>query len=296
MNPFLPEGLRPNVHQALSAKEELLLARQNGQILEGQAICCTAEHDLLVSFGNIIGRIPRTDTALGIADGSTKEIAILSCVGKTVCFQVKQLPGHDETEEPIFSRCAAQQEMLRHLSCLPLGSVLPATVTRLEPFGAFLDVGCGVISLLGLDAISISHLQHPSERFRGGQQVYVVLRGIDLSRSRVWISHKELLGTWVENAAHFTAGMTVTGTVRGIKSYGIFVELRPNLSGLAEVQDGVSLGDRVSVFLKAIQPERQKIKLLIIDKLPPLNSPTPLEYTQTSGVCSNWHYHAPICP
>ena len=290
MNSFLPEGLTPGVCPPEDARERLLLSRRNGLILEGQALCCTAEHDLLVSYGGVTGRIPRTEAALGITEGVTKEIAILSRVGKSICFTVTQLPGCDPVSEPVFSRCAAQRAALGHLSVLPIGSVLPAVVTRLEPFGSFLDVGCGVVTLLGLDAISVARIRHPADRFRVGQQIYVVLRGVDLARDRVWVSHKELLGTWSENAARFTPGMTVTGRVCGVKSYGIFVELLPNLSGLAEPQEGISEGDRVSVFLKAIQPERQKIKLLIIDRLPPDHAPPSLPYTQTSGVVTGWQY------
>lgn len=290
MNLFLPEGLAPTVCPPENAEERLLLSRQSGLILEGQALCCTAGHDLLVSCGGVTGRIPRTEAALGIAEGATKEIAILSRVGKPICFTVTQLPGCDSVTEPVFSRCAAQRAVLCHLSALPAGSVLPAVVTRLEPFGAFLDVGCGVVTMLGLDAISVARIRHPSDRFRVGQQIYVALRGVDLTRHRVWVSHKELLGTWAENAARFTQGMTVTGRVCGVKSYGIFVELLPNLSGLAEPREGILEGDRVSVFLKAIQPERQKIKLLIIDRLPPEDTPPPLPYTRTSGVVTGWQY------
>ena len=42
-----------------------------------------------------------------------------------------------------------------------------------------------------------------------------------------------MLGTWAENAALFSPGQTVTGVVRSVEDYGIFVELTPNLAGLA---------------------------------------------------------------
>lgn len=61
---------------------------------------------------------------------------------------------------------------------------------------------------------------------------------------RVSLSHKELLGTWEENAALFSPGETVSATVRSVESYGIFVELTPNLAGLAEPKAGVRAGSR----------------------------------------------------
>ena len=87
MDCFLPEG-RPSTTRrpADDALAILLDAYSSGQILEGQAISCSADHDLTVQFGNITGVIPRVETALGIEEGATKEIAILSRVGKPVCF------------------------------------------------------------------------------------------------------------------------------------------------------------------------------------------------------------------
>ena len=77
--------------------------------------------------------------------------------------------------------------------------------------------------------------------------------------NRISLSHKELLGTWEENAAFFNAGDTVEGIVRGIEPYGVFVELTPNLSGLSEPRDGLREGERVCVYIKSIIPEKMKI-------------------------------------
>ncbi len=45
---------------------------------------------------------------------------------------------------------------------------------------------------------------------------------------------------------------------------GIFIELKPNLVGLAEYKDGIQYGENVSVYIKKIIPEKKKVKLLII--------------------------------
>ena len=107
---------------------------------------------------------------------------------------------------------------------------------------------------------------------------------------RVQLSHKELLGTWSENACHFEAGETVTGIVRSVMDYGIFVELAPNLTGLAEPLEGYQAGDSVSVYLKSILPDRQKIKLAIIGTVAP-QPPAPLAYRATAGRVVDWNYH-----
>ena len=68
------------------------------------------------------------------------------------------------------------------------------------------------------------------------------MRGIDDS-GRISLSHKELLGTWKENADRFHVGETVSGIVRSVESYGVFIELSPNLAGLAEPREGVEVGN-----------------------------------------------------
>ena len=76
---------------------------------------------------------------------------------------------------------------------------------------------------------------------------------------------RELLGTWEENAAIFAEGQTVRGIVRSVENYGIFVELTPNLAGLAEYREDVFPGQTAAVYIKSILPEKMKIKLIIID-------------------------------
>ena len=83
--------------------------------------------------------------------------------------------------------------------------------------------------------------------------------------------------------------MTVPGIVRGIKPYGVFVELTPNFTGLAELCPGLEENQRVSVYIKAIQPEKHKVKLLVIDRLPPAPPPRS-RYFVTGGHLDAWRY------
>ena len=121
--------------------------------------------------------------------------------------------------------------MAEYIAGLTCGDVIPVRITHLEPFGAFADIGCGIVSLLPIDAISVSRIDHPKERFTVGMDIRAVVRMKD--ENRITLSHRELLGTWTENAERFRVGETVAGIVRSVESYGIFVELTPNLAGLA---------------------------------------------------------------
>lgn len=157
--------------------------------------------------------------------------------------------------------------MRNYVSHLSAGDIVPATVTHLDSFGAFVDIGCGVVSLICVDSISVSRIFHPRDRLFAGQRIWAVVKAIDKKSRRIYMSLRELLGTWEENAAAFTPGSGVAGIVRSVEDYGIFVELAPNLAGLAERRDGIAPGDVCSVYIKSIIPERMKIKLVIIDSL-----------------------------
>lgn len=295
---FLPEGrlltTAENRH-ACADTDALARAMAHGTVLEGTALLCDESHDLLVRVGPFTGRIPREETALGIAEGTTRDIAILSRVGKPVAFTVEALEGQDGKLVPLLSRRRAQEMALESILAFWVpGQVVPATVTHLEPFGAFVDIGCGVPSMIGVERLSVSRIPHAGDRLRVGQEILAAVLSLDRESRRVVLTHKELLGTWEENAALFRPGMTVPGYVRGIKDYGTFVELTANLSGLAENKAGVREGDRVSVYLKAIQPDRMKLKLLIIDTLPPEELQPP-RYFITEGILDRWSYPPAGC-
>ena len=224
---YLPEGsyaALPEMRQALSSLDALRRAQDAGTILEAVAQRCTAAHDLLFDFGFAQGIMPRSCCALGVAEGDTREIAILSRVGKPTCFVVTEV---DETADPPavwLSRTIVQQRAQDFfLDSLTPGDVIPAAVTHLEPFGAFVDVGCGVASLIGIENLSVSRIFHPGDRLSVGQSIYAAVRSVDREARRISLTHRELLGTWEQNAALFSPGETVRGVVRSVEPYGVFI-------------------------------------------------------------------------
>ncbi len=293
MKEFLPEGrlYRTEENQRLlQTAEGVYSAWERRTPVEALARRCDREHNLWVSLGPWEAEIPREETALGISDGSTRDIAIMTRVGRPVCFYIEGLEGRNGTILPRLSRRAAQEDALAALLRRRPGEIIPATVTHLEPFGAFVDVGCGLPSMIGIEQISVSRIPHPSARFRVGQEIFALITGLSPEQGRVTLSHRELLGTWEENAARFRPGETVPGIVRSIQEYGAFVELAPNLSGLAEQHRGLRQGDWVAVCIKSILPRRMKLKLSVISRLQEAPPPAPLEYYLTSGCLPRWQY------
>lgn len=268
MKKYFPEGALLETEKNKSYFKNLsslTCAFSSGEILEGRAISCNLSHDLIVDLGFCRGIIPRSEGAIGIDEGETKDIAVISRVGKPVSFKVIGFNTESDEVMPILSRRQAQMDCIKnYVSTIKKGDIIDARITHLEPFGCFCDIGCGVVSLLPIDCISVSRISHPKDRFMTGDYIKAVCKSFD-DKGRITLSHKELLGSWEENASQFKSGETVSGIVRSVESYGVFVELAPNLAGLAELKEDVKVGDTASVFIKSLIPEKMKVKLIIVD-------------------------------
>ena len=299
MTEYLPEGYLIETAKnknALSSVENLMEAQKNRTILEAFASVCTAKHDLVVELGPIHGIIPKNEGAIGIETGETRDIALISRVGKPVCFIITDFEKDKNGRlTAICSRKIVQEECTaNYLDKLVPGDIIPAVVTHMENFGCFADIGCGISSLLPIDSISVSRISHPSDRFKSGQEIFAVVSGRD-SSGRVCISHKELLGTWEENAAKFSPGETVGGIIRSVEDYGVFVELAPNLAGLAELCPKLKPGQQASVYIKSLIPDKMKIKLIIVDAFDSESEPKAPEYFIKKGHLDSWKYSPENC-
>lgn len=102
-------------------------------------------------------------------------------MNKPVAFQVIAIDRQgDGAPRPILSRRLVQKAcMEEYLTQLRPGDIIDARVTHLEPFGCFVDVGCGISSLIPIDAISVSRISHPRDRFHVGQDIRAVVRQVE---------------------------------------------------------------------------------------------------------------------
>ena len=303
MNKYMPEGsliYTQRNHEYTSSLEALETARERGIILEAGVMLCDHSFNLHVDVCRGVRAImPKNEVQYVREDEELKDIAVLTRVGKTVCFKVKgfeRLPSGEVVA--ILSRKAAQIEcMHNYISNLVPGDIIPTKITHLESFGAFVDIGCGITSLLSIDSISVSRISHPSVRLTVGDMIHTVVKSID-QKGRIYVSERELLGSWEENASLFNEGQTVKGMIRSVESYGIFIELTPNLAGLAEYRDDVRPGQSAAVYIKSIIPEKMKIKLIIIDSHDTDEYPDRLEYfidTDSVTHIDSWQYSPPGC-
>lgn len=174
------------------------------------------------------------------------------------------------------------------------GAEFDAVVTRLQPFGAFVDFG-GIEGLVHVSEISFDRLGHPSEALRRGQRVRVKVLGITQSedgRERIRLSIKATLeDPWTKLSEQFHQGDIVTGTVMRVTEFGAFVKLYPGVEGLLHVSqykprtpDGPAdaeappepaapeagekipqVGQEITVRISRIEPERRRISLALRD-------------------------------
>lgn len=237
-----------------------------GDIYQGIVEKCDENYNLHVKLDNgLEGIIPRKEIeALNVDENGFPKTNL--CVGKVhkyVQFKVKEKDG----DNYILSRKDAQKEALNSVKTdLKEGQVVNGIVKNITPYGAFVDIGGGIVGLVHIEDLSVARIKTPYERIKIGQKLNIVVKSIDREQGRISLSYKEQFGSWEENANNFTVGMKTKGIVRETEKNknGIFIELTPNLVGMAEYEEGLNYGEKIDVAIKKIDYEKKKIKLIVL--------------------------------
>lgn len=251
---FFPEGWK---------KEDLI---NTNDILQGIVKKCDKDYNLYVKMDNgQIGIMPREEVeAINLDENGLPKINL--CVGKVnkyVQFKIKGKKG----EDLLLSRKDVQKEVLEYVKTnLQVGQNVHGIVRNIAGYGAFVDIGGGVTALVHIEDLSVARIKTPFERVKIGQKSNFVVKYINRETGRVNLSYKETLGSWEENAHKFTTGMKTKGIVRETEKNknGIFIELTPNLVGMAEYKEGLNYGEKIDVSIKKIDYDKKKIKLILV--------------------------------
>ena len=149
---------------------------------------------------------------------------------------------------------------------IEVGKKVYGTVINIKPYGAFVKIENGAVGLLHIEDISIARMKSPEERLHIGQKIPVLIKSIDIKENKFNLSYKELLGSWQDNIKDVKVGQEMPGIIRETAkgNKGIFIELKPNLVGMSEYKPNYNFGDKVTVIVKKIIPEKHKVKLKII--------------------------------
>ena len=196
-------------------------------------------------------------------------------VGKTLNFIITEYKKEGK-DILVSNRKIAEKEYEDDLvtlsQSLTEGSVVDATVTSLQKFGAFVDIQ-GFKALLPISEISRSRVENVSDILSEGQKITVKIIKADWENKKVSVSMKELQDNpWDSIADRYPVGKKFDGKISRISDFGIFVELEEGIEGLVhvselDVEKGTNLkakfnvGDNFSVVVKEVNVNKQRLSL-----------------------------------
>ncbi|MEM9553795.1 MAG: S1 RNA-binding domain-containing protein [Acidobacteriota bacterium] len=162
-------------------------------------------------------------------------------LGRKLRFEVQKADGRDlvVSRRALLER-ERREQAERVRAGLEVGAVIQGTVSALEAYGAFVDLG-GLEGLVHVSELSYRRVEHPKELLRIGQQVDVRITRLETTpegQERVSLSMKALeRDPWLDLAERWPEGTVVRGRVARLESFGAFVELMPGVDGLAHISE-----------------------------------------------------------
>jgi len=181
---------------------------------------------------------------------------------------------------------AAQEDAARTWAALHVGAVVSGTVSSLQDFGAFVDLG-GVEGLIHISQLGYGRVKHPGDVLQVGETVQVQVTKIDepsatdsRKRRQVGLSLKALAtDPWATAAERFAVGSSVTGKVTRLEPFGAFVEIAPGLEGLVHIskisldrrlshaRQALNLGDAVQVTILSVDEAGRRLSLSLVEQM-----------------------------
>jgi small subunit ribosomal protein S1 len=201
-------------------------------------------------------------------------------VGQTLTCEVLEV--EPEKKRVVLSRRAVlererEEGRTEALGRISPGATLTGKITRIEPFGAFVDVGGGVEGLVHVSNLSRRRVEKPDDFVKVGQDVRVMVLELKEGGKKIGLGMKQLEpDPWDHARASYPEGRLLTGTITRLADFGAFVELEPGLEGLLHVsqlatqrvnspREVVKAGESVSVRVISVDPHARRISLSRLD-------------------------------
>jgi small subunit ribosomal protein S1 len=223
-----------------------------GQIIEGQVLKIM-KFGVFVDIGGLEGFIPISE----LTWGRTDKIEDLFNEGDKIRVMIKEIKQEERKISLSYRSAATPWEDIEE-RYLP-GSFCEGTVTRLEHFGAFVELEPGVEGLIHISKVGQGRrINHPREILSIGEAISIKIEDLDSEKNRISLSIQTSENTNevsatpspaapVQDPIEISEGMTLKGIVDGIKPYGIFVRLNKNKSGLLHISQFSTDGNSVSI-------------------------------------------------
>jgi small subunit ribosomal protein S1 len=157
----------------------------------------------------------------------------------------------------------------------PIGQQVKGQVTKLLPYGAFIEIERGVEGLVHVSELSwVKRITRPSDVLEIGQEITAVVLGISIEEQKISLGVRQLEGNpWDEIELRYPVGATITGPVRNLTAYGAFVELEEGIDGMIHVSDMswtrkinhpsevLKKNDEIEAIVLAIDKANQRVSL-----------------------------------
>jgi small subunit ribosomal protein S1 len=189
------------------------------------------DYGAIVQFDGIEGMVHVSE----LQHGRVTKAADVIKVSETVRFKILQFDtATDPPRISLSMKAVAQNPWDTIDEDFSVGQSYNGRVTRLENFGAFVELKPGIEGVVHVSEMSwTKRVHHPSEILKVGDQVSVRLLGVEHERGRISLSLKDIgSDPWAESDQWLKVGGNLTGTIASLKGFGAIVELKPGLSGL----------------------------------------------------------------
>lgn len=271
-----PQGIVLSRSMSGSGVAALEDARDTGVPVDGR-VTGTCKGGYLVE---VLGRsafCPGSQMEVQAADADTP-------VGRTMQFLVTRVENRGRNI--VVSRRALLERERRAnldklLETLKEGDMVEGRITRLAPFGAFVELAPAVEGMIHLSELAWSRIGSADEAVSPGDMVRAKVLGISTNekgQTRISLSRRQALGDpWQDAAERLEAGTVVHGTVRRLVPFGAFVEILPGIEGLVHISemawgrrvnkpdDVVTVGEDVAVKIKDVNPQSRRVSLSLRD-------------------------------
>ena len=158
----------------------------------------------------------------------------------------------------------------------PVGAVIEGKIKNVNNFGIFVGIDQGIDGLVHISDISWTQkIHHPSELYKKGDDVRAVILDIDKENERFSLGIKQLTpDPWETIPEKYKQGARVSGTVKSLTDFGVFVELEPGIDGLIHVSQlpkdksgdplkGFQIGDEIHAEIVDVSQKDKRIGLSI---------------------------------
>jgi small subunit ribosomal protein S1 len=253
-------------------RTETLKVMQEGIIMEG-VVKNVTDYGAFIDLGGIDGLLHITDITWGRINHPSEKLS----VGQTVPVVVLKYDG-DKERVSLGMKQLTQDPWLTVHERYPVGGKIKGKVTSLTDYGAFLSLEDGVEGLIHVSEMSwTKKVRHPSKILSPGDEVEAQILGIDSEQQRISLGLKQLQDNpWQQLSVTHPIGSKVTGKVRSITDFGIFVGVEDGIDGLVhisdfswtkrikdpkEIQELYKKGDDVEAVVLDINPGEERLSL-----------------------------------